>query len=102
MCSQPDYCFLAELTVFPGDEDSLTLHVIASQKQRALLFMFLEFCLSSFGFLNFERGIICFSNIATMLSIKNLSESHYIFFTNVFYLSLAEAVLFLSGCCFFS
>lgn len=59
MYSQPVYCFLAELTVFPVNEDDLSVHVITSQKQGALLFMFLEFYLSSFVFLNFERGIIC-------------------------------------------
>lgn len=60
MCSQTDYCFLAGLTVFPVDEDGLSLHVIASQKQRAPpLFVLLEFCLSSFGFsISKERAFV--------------------------------------------
>lgn len=37
MCSQPDYCFLAELTVFPVNGDGLSVHAIAPQKQSALL-----------------------------------------------------------------
>lgn len=101
MCSQPDYCFLAELTVFPGDEDSLTLHVIASQKQRALLFMFLEFCLSSFGFLNFERGIICSQTLPPCYLSKifqNLttysSQTCFIFHSQKQYCSCQDAVSF--------